>query len=110
MPFILEEFSTELLTGILPSVISAPGATKIFLNGNWVGIHRNPKDLLEYFLSLRWKVDIDAEVSIVGDIAEREIRIFTDVGSICRLIFIVYHESQEMLMNKSHFSFVVASW
>ena len=99
----LEEFSTENLTDILPSVISAPGTTKIFVNGNWVGIHRDPKVLLEHFLSLRRKLDIDAEVSIVRDIAEREIRIFTDVGSICRPIFIVDHESQEMLIKKIHF-------
>ena len=103
MSFVLEEFSTELLTDIFPSVISAPGAAKIFVNGSWVGVHRDPKFLLDYFLSLRWKVDINAEVSIVGDIAEREIRIFTDVGSICRPIFINDHESQEMLIKKIHF-------
>ena len=41
----LEEFSTENLTDILPSVIAEPNTCKIFVNGNWVGIHRDPKAL-----------------------------------------------------------------
>ena len=98
----LEEFSTENLTDILPSVIAAPGTTKIFVNGNWVGIHRDPKVLLDHFLSLRRKLDIDAEVSIVRDIAESEIRIYTDAGRICRPLFIVDPETQELVIKKSH--------
>ena len=49
---------------------------KIFVNGNWVGIHREPKALVETVRSLRRMVDMDAEVSIVRDIAEKEIRIY----------------------------------
>ena len=98
----LEEFSTENLTDILPSVIAAPGTTKIFVNGNWVGIHRDPKVLLDHFLSLRRKLDIDAEVSIVRDIAESEIRIYTDAGRICRPLFIVNADTQDLVIKKHH--------
>mmetsp|Transcript_3964 Transcript_3964/g.9690 ORF Transcript_3964/g.9690 Transcript_3964/m.9690 type:complete len:1241 (-) Transcript_3964:119-3841(-) len=96
----LEEFSTEPLTDILPAVIAETSTSKIFVNGNWVGIHRDPKALVDTFRSLRRMVDIDAEVSIVRDIAEKEVRIYTDAGRICRPLFIV--TEQQLVIKKSH--------
>jgi len=96
----LEEFSMENLTDILPSVMAEPNTCKIFVNGNWVGIHRDPKDLVDTFRSLRRRVDIDAEVSIVRDIAEKEVRIYTDAGRICRPLFIV--QDQQLAIQKKH--------
>lgn len=98
----LEEFSTENLTDILPSVIAEPTTCKIFVNGNWVGIHRDPKQLVHTFRSLRRMIDIDAEVSIVRDIPESEVRIYTDAGRICRPLFIV--TDQELAIKKHHIS------
>jgi DNA-directed RNA polymerase II subunit RPB2 len=96
----LGEFSTENLTDILPSVVAEPNTCKIFVNGNWVGIHRDPKFLVDNFRSLRRMVDIDAEVSIVRDIAAKEIRIYTDAGRICRPLFVV--QDQQLLIKKHH--------
>jgi DNA-directed RNA polymerase II subunit RPB2 len=96
----LEEFSTENLTDILPSVIAEPNTCKIFVNGNWVGIHRDPKALVDTFRSLRRMVDIDAEVSIVRDIADKEVRIYTDAGRICRPLFVVH--DQQLAIKKHH--------
>lgn len=96
----LEEFSTENLTDILPSVVAEPNTCKIFVNGNWVGIHRDPAALVETFKSLRRMVDIDAEVSIVRDIAEKEVRIYTDAGRICRPLFVV--QDQQLAITKKH--------
>ena len=45
-------------------------------------------------------VDIDAEVSIVRDIAEKEVRIYADAGRICRPLFVV-HE-QQLSIKKQH--------
>lgn len=98
----LEEFSTENLTDILPSVIAEPSTCKIFVNGNWVGIHRDPKQLVHTFRSLRRMIDIDAEVSIVRDITESEVRIYTDAGRICRPLFIV--NDMELAIKKRHIS------
>jgi DNA-directed RNA polymerase II subunit RPB2 len=98
----LEEFSTENLTDILPSVIAEPTTCKIFVNGNWVGIHRDPKLLVSTFRQLRRMIDIDAEVSIVRDIVESEVRIYTDAGRICRPLFIV--NDQELAIKKHHIS------
>jgi len=96
----LEEFSTENLTDILPSVIAEPNTCKIFVNGNWVGIHRDPKSLVDTFRSLRRMVDIDAEVSIVRDISQKEVRIYTDAGRICRPLFVV--QDQNLCIQRHH--------
>eukprot|EP00578_Thalassiosira_sp_NH16_P022706 CAMPEP_0181097394 /NCGR_PEP_ID=MMETSP1071-20121207/11545_1 /TAXON_ID=35127 /ORGANISM="Thalassiosira sp., Strain NH16" /LENGTH=1235 /DNA_ID=CAMNT_0023179871 /DNA_START=98 /DNA_END=3805 /DNA_ORIENTATION=- len=98
----LEEFSTENLTDILPSVIAEPTTCKIFVNGNWVGVHRDPNQLVHTFRQLRRMIDIDAEVSIVRDIPESEVRIYTDAGRICRPLFIV--NNQELAIKKHHVS------
>ena len=97
----LEEFSTENLTDILPSVIAEPTTCKIFVNGNWIGIHRDSKALVDTFRALRRVINIDAEVSIVRDIAEAEVRIYTYAGCICRPLFIV-NEQQELSIKKHH--------
>lgn len=57
----LEEFSTENLEEISASVITQ--ATKIFLNGVWLGVHRNPQDLVHTLRQMRRQVDINTEAS-----------------------------------------------
>ena len=95
----LEEWSMENLEEIAPSAISE--ATKIFVNGCWVGIHREPDLLMNTLRKLRRQMDIVvSEVSMVRDIRDREIRIYTDAGRICRPLLIV--ENQKLLLKKNH--------
>nr|CAB3265015.1 DNA-directed RNA polymerase II subunit RPB2 [Phallusia mammillata] len=95
----LEEWSMENLEEISPSAIA--NATKIFVNGCWVGIHRDPEQLMNTLRKLRRQMDIIvSEVSMVRDIREREIRIYTDAGRICRPLLIV--EEQKLLLKKQH--------
>ncbi|GAU92991.1 hypothetical protein RvY_04994 [Ramazzottius varieornatus] len=95
----LEEWSMENLEEISPSSIQ--GATKIFVNGSWVGIHRDPEQLMVTLRKLRRQMDIIvSEVSMVRDIRDREIRISTDAGRICRPLLIV--ENQKLLLKKKH--------
>ena len=76
-------------------------ATKIFVNGCWVGIHREPEHLMSTLRRLRRQMDIIvSEVSMVRDIREREIRIYTDAGRICRPLLIV--ENQKLLLKRHH--------
>jgi len=96
----LEEWSTENLEEISPATLADQSSTKIFLNGNWVGIHREPERLVKTLRSLRRCVDIDSEVSVVRDIKDRELRLYTDAGRICRPLFIV--EDQQLIIKKSH--------
>uniref|UniRef100_A0A224YXA5 DNA-directed RNA polymerase subunit beta n=1 Tax=Rhipicephalus zambeziensis TaxID=60191 RepID=A0A224YXA5_9ACAR len=95
----LEEWSMENLEEIAPSAIAE--ATKIFVNGCWVGIHRDPDQLMNTLRKLRRQMDIIvSEVSMVRDIRDREIRIYTDAGRICRPLLIV--EDQKLLLKRRH--------
>lgn len=95
----LDEWGTDTLEII--SCRDLATKTKIFVNGNWVGVHSNPDALMDKLRSLRRGVSIDPEVSIVRDIKEREVRIYCDAGRISRPLFIV-GDDQKLLMKKSH--------
>ncbi|XP_069482212.1 DNA-directed RNA polymerase II subunit RPB2 isoform X1 [Ambystoma mexicanum] len=95
----LEEWSMENLEEISPAAIA--DATKIFVNGCWVGIHKDPEQLMNTLRKLRRQMDIIvSEVSMIRDIREREIRIYTDAGRICRPLLIV--EKQKLLLKRRH--------
>ena len=95
----LEEWSMENLEEISQS--SVVDSTKIFVNGCWVGIHRDPEQLMLTLRRLRRQMDIiNAEVSMIRDIRDREIRIYTDAGRICRPLLIV--ENSRLLMTRNH--------
>jgi len=94
----LEEWAKENLEEISPTII--PQSTKIFVNGVWVGISRQPDHLVKTLRQLRRCVDVSAEVSIVRDTKDREIRLYTDPGRACRPLFIV--ENQQLLIKKGH--------
>lgn len=98
----LEDWTMENLEEISPAVI--PEATKIFLNGSWIGIHREPEHLVRTLRRLRRCGDINPEVSIVRDIRDQELRLFTDAGRCCRPLFIVEEASQRLVLQKSHIS------
>ncbi|EME82668.1 uncharacterized protein MYCFIDRAFT_136855 [Pseudocercospora fijiensis CIRAD86] len=71
-----------------------PGATKVFLNGTWVGVHRNAGHLADTLRSLRRKGLLSFEVTIIRDVREREIRVFTDAGRVCRPLFVVDNRTE----------------
>jgi DNA-directed RNA polymerase beta subunit len=50
----LEEWTLERLEEISPSVV--PEATKVFVNGRWVGVHRAPAELVRTLRALRRQV------------------------------------------------------
>lgn len=71
------------------------------MNGCWVGIHRDPEQLMNTLRRLRRQCDIIiSEVSMVREIREREIRIYSDAGRISRPLMIV--EKQKLLIKKHH--------
>ena len=94
----LEEWTMENLEEISPSVI--PKATKIFVNGVWVGIHRDPADLVKTLRMLRRRLDVPMEVGIVHDIRLQELRLYTDYGRCIRPLFVV--EDQRLMIKRSH--------
>ena len=66
-----------------------PHATKVFLNGVWIGVHDNPSYLAKVIRNLRRSGELDYETSLVHDIREREFKIFTDGGRVTRPLFVV---------------------
>jgi DNA-directed RNA polymerase II subunit RPB2 len=95
----LEEWTTENLEEITASAIG--NNTKIFVNGAWIGIHRDPDALVETLRSLRRTTDIYPEVSVVRDIRDNELRIYTDAGRICRPLFVV-QDTQQLNLTHDH--------
>lgn len=93
----LEEWGLESLE---ENAHSATPCTKVFVNGVWMGVHRDPANLVKTIKKLRRKDDISPEVSVVRDIRERELRVYTDAGRVCRPLFIV--EDQQLLFKKKH--------
>ncbi|KAF2969326.1 DNA-directed RNA polymerase II subunit RPB2 [Xylaria multiplex] len=69
-----------------------PNATKIFLNGAWIGVHQDPKSLVRDVQQLRRTNQIPAEVSLIRDIRDREFKIFSDAGRVMRPLYVVEQE------------------
>ena len=81
-------------------MIRAGKDVKVFVNGNWVGTHNNPDDLLRSIKELRRTYQIPKEISIVRDIMNKEIRFYTDAGRVQRPLFIV--DEGKLLIRKGH--------
>ena len=84
----------ENLDEIAPHMIAQTNCTKVFVNGNWVGVHRDPNRLVQTLVHQRRALDIDVEVSVVRDIKGRELRLYTDAVSarfsgLLLLVFVV---------------------
>ncbi|KAK0246303.1 DNA-dependent RNA polymerase II second largest subunit [Armillaria nabsnona] len=98
----LEEWGLETLE---ENAHSATPCTKVFVNGVWMGVHRDPANLVKTIKKLRRKDDISPEVSVVRDIREKELRLYTDAGRVCRPLFIV--ENQQLVLQKKHIKWLV---
>jgi DNA-directed RNA polymerase II subunit RPB2 len=73
-------------------------ATKVFLNGRWVGLHRSPDELKAALLKLRRTMTIPEDVSLVFDHSLNEVRINNDWGRVCRPLYVV--ERGSLKLNK----------
>ncbi|KAJ2720946.1 DNA-dependent RNA polymerase II [Coemansia sp. Benny D115] len=95
----LSEWSVESLAEVEAS--SVLNTTKVFLNGEWVGVHRNAEELVTCMLDARRKLDIAFEISIVHDVREFELRIHADSGRVCRPLLIV-DKDLRLKLNHAH--------
>lgn len=73
---------------------------KVFINGKWIGTHNNADDLVRCIQELRRSMEIPKEVSIVRDIANKEVRFFCDPGRVQRPLFIV--DKGQIVLKKHH--------
>jgi DNA-directed RNA polymerase II subunit RPB2 len=105
----LDEWGTEGLEDLAPG--AAAGLTKVFVNGAWVGVHRDPGELVAALRAMRRQADVNTEVGVVHDVRLRELRLTTDQGRCCRPLFIV--RAQTLLVRKRHVAALAAgalSW
>ena len=73
--------------------------TKVLINGKWLGVHDNPKQLVRLLRLHRQNGLINIFTSISWDIKAMEIHILTDGGRCCRPL---YHlEKNNLLINNS---------
>ncbi|PFH56638.1 hypothetical protein XA68_16206 [Ophiocordyceps unilateralis] len=80
-----------------------PHATKIFVNGVWVGVHQDPKHLVNQVLDTRRKSYLQFEVSLIREIRDQEFKIFSDAGRVMRPCFTVQQEDDpETGIEKGH--------
>lgn len=63
--------------------------SRVFVNGSLIGIDRDAGKLLRDLQSRRRQGELSNEISIVRDIREREIRVFSDAGRCLRPLFVV---------------------
>ncbi|KAJ7897051.1 hypothetical protein B0H14DRAFT_3080874 [Mycena olivaceomarginata] len=93
----LEEWGLESLE---ENAHSSTPCTKVFVNGVWMGVHRDPANLVKTIKKLRRKDDISPEVSVVRDVRERELRLYTDAGRLINggVIELLDAEEEETVM------------
>ncbi|KAK7197803.1 DNA-directed RNA polymerase II subunit 2 [Novymonas esmeraldas] len=72
---------------------------RVFVNGTMIGVDRNPERLLHDLRTRRRNGELSNEVSIVRDIRDREIRVFSDGGRCLRPLFVV--ENCHLKLRKS---------
>ncbi|KAH8835476.1 DNA-dependent RNA polymerase II second largest subunit [Flagelloscypha sp. PMI_526] len=95
----LEEWGLE---GLEDNAHSTTPTTKVFLNGVWMGVHRDAGKLVKMMINLRRIGTLEWETSIVRDIRERELRIYTDPGRVIRPLFVVKDTAREVVLTKEH--------
>jgi DNA-directed RNA polymerase II subunit RPB2 len=94
-----EEFGVKVLEEL--DAKDMLDATKVFVNGEWLGIHTNPYALVNTMRMLRrLNLGINRETSIVHDVVSQEIRVYTDMGRMLRPVYIVV--DSRVLVKKSH--------
>lgn len=69
------------------------------LNGNWIGFTKSPQNIVLSLKLAKQKGQLPYEVSIVRDILQKEIKIYTDAGRIIRPLFNV--ENNKIKLKKS---------
>ncbi|OQV15344.1 DNA-directed RNA polymerase II subunit RPB2 [Hypsibius exemplaris] len=78
--------------------------TKVFVNGNWLGIHRDPDALVTTLRALRRAETLGPDVSITRSHQQQEIRISTDAGRVCRPLLVVERRGRTctLALKKGH--------
>ena len=78
----LQDWGVKEFEQLTNEDLNSADQTKVFVNGNWIGLTSNAHKLLEDFLTYRRERVIKPEISIVRDFTRREIKFCTDSGRV----------------------------
>jgi DNA-directed RNA polymerase beta subunit len=81
---------------------------KVFVNGIWVGITRDPMRLYREFKLKKWRGIINIYTSVVFDYPNAEIRICNDAGRMMRPLLLVNPETNELYITRDMIERVAA--
>ena len=73
---------------------------KVFINGIWVGITRDPMRLYKDFKVMKWRGIINIYTSVVFDYPNAEIRICNDAGRMMRPLLLVNPETNDLYITR----------
>jgi DNA-directed RNA polymerase beta subunit len=62
---------------------------KVFLNGDWLGVTEDPIELYRVLRAMKLSGEFERTVSVIFDIINKEIKVFTDAGRCYRPLFVV---------------------
>ena len=98
-------FSKKVISIRDVSPTKIKGFTKIFLNGDWIGLTEKPMLLEEEMKKFKLNGTFEPTTSIVHDIPEKEIRVYCDGGRMYRPVMTVNNNvvsmKKEHIMNTS---------
>ncbi|CDJ29198.1 uncharacterized protein EMH_0047700 [Eimeria mitis] len=94
----LEDWGLDGLDEISPESIK--DRCKVFINGDWAGCFDEAETLCNTLKEIRRKGHIRNDTSIVRDIINREVKIFTDAGRAMRPLYVVDSETGELRIRK----------
>lgn len=98
---VCEQAGVESLGDIQPSAVR--GAAKVFVNGEWIGVHRDPRALVSVLREMRRAYQgLAGETSVLYDFMSGEIRIYTDEGRALRPLYIVGDERNRLRIKRRH--------
>uniref|UniRef100_A0A6C0EZY1 DNA-directed RNA polymerase n=1 Tax=viral metagenome TaxID=1070528 RepID=A0A6C0EZY1_9ZZZZ len=100
-----EEKGMDTIDDFLPTEIG--NLSKVFVNGNWVGCHRQPEAFVNTFRLYRRNGLINIFISITWDCSANEIYIYTDGGRFVRPLYII--ENNNILLQPSHIKSIMSN-
>lgn len=75
------------------SLMDMADSTKVFVNGEWIGCHKHPDQVVERLRHERRNGMQHIHTAIVWNISYREINIYTDGGRLVRPLYIVKNDN-----------------
>ena len=95
----LHDYGVVPIEDLLPEHVF--NKVKVFVNGNWVGIHEEPISLYDNIKTLRRNGHINIFTSVAFNYIDMEITILTDGGRCTRPLYIVKDDA--LVAKKEHF-------